>query len=95
MAEPVDTDNINSAETKIDKSKDIAMSDDNDSNSTVSARIVLTPHQAFTVGNLISKILWNHTILWFTYISLPTNRYECESANLATIHRYCISGQFD
>ena len=37
------------------------------------------------IGNFISKILWNYTILWFTYISLPVNGYgyECKSANLA------------
>ena len=34
--EPVDTDNINNAETEIDKSEDIVMSDDNDDNPAIS-----------------------------------------------------------
>ena len=46
----------------------------------------------FVISSFISKILWNYTILWFTYIPLPSNGYgyECESTNLATIHRSCI-----
>ena len=32
------------------------------------------------IGSFISEILWNYTILWFTYIPLLTNGYgyECE-----------------
>ena len=44
------------------------------------------------LASFISKILWNYTILWITYIPLPLNGYgyECESTNLATICRSCI-----
>ena len=46
-----------------------------------------------TISSFISKILWNYTILCFTYMPLPMNGYgyECESVNLATIHKSCIS----
>ena len=51
----------------------------------------------FVISSFISKILWNYTILWFTHIPLPMNGYgyECESTNLATIHRSCIPRLFD
>ena len=44
------------------------------------------------ICSFISKILWNYTILWFTYIPFPSNGYgyEHESTDLATIHRSCI-----
>ena len=47
--EPVDTDNINNAETEIDKSEDIVMSDDNDDNPAMSDKD--SPHATSGIDN--------------------------------------------
>ena len=51
--EPVDTDNINNAETEIDKSEDIIMSDDNDDNPAMSDKD--SPHA--TSGAIMQRIV--------------------------------------
>ena len=43
------------------------------------------------ISALFAEVLWYHTILWITHIQLPMHGYECESTNLATIHRPGIS----
>ena len=52
--EPVDTDNINMAETEIDKSEDIVMSDNNDDNSAM--RIVLMPYLAMIMQRIVNQV---------------------------------------
>ena len=51
--EPVDTDNINMAETETDKSEDIIMSDNNDDSPVMSDRIVLLLYLAMIMQRIV------------------------------------------